>query len=315
MKKILISFMAILLPVSMIAQNSAVLKLNPEKNKVYRMKSLSDQTVVQSVNGNQQTVSTKVNYVISLKTLEETSDFLVTEIHFDTISTNTNSMGKIIEITSSKEGNIKSSEMNDVMSSVMNKLSKTPVFAKLDFTGKVIEVVNIKMISDQIAKDTSAVTLTGPVGEGVKKQIVGMVSDNAIKTIIEMFTRCLPAKEVRTGETWSALQTLNSGGMSLDITTSYYLDAIKDHNASITAEAAIKTAANAEPIRQGGATVTYDDLKGLSKSAMIIDTRTGLVLENKSQTHLAGNLGVSGPGFSMQLPMDINGESKIVALQ
>ncbi len=307
--------MAILLSVSMMAQNSAVLKLNPEKNKVYRMKALSDQTVVQSVNGNQQTVSTKVNYVISLKTLELTSDFLVTEIHFDTISTNTNSMGKIIDITSSKEGNIKSSEMTDVMSSVMNKLSRTPVFAKLDFTGKVIEIVNIKMISDQIAKDTSAVTLTGPVGEGVKKQIVGMVSDNAIKTIIEMFTRCLPAKEVGTGETWSAPQTLNSGGMSLDITTSYHLDAIKDHNASITAEAAIKTAANAEPIRQGGATITYDDLKGLSKSTMIIDTRTGLVLENKSQTHLAGNLGVSGPGFSMQLPMDINGESKIVALQ
>jgi hypothetical protein len=48
---------------------------------------------------------------------------------------------------------------------------------------------------------------------------------------------------------------------------------------------------------------------------MIIDIRTGLIIEGRSKTHIAGNLGVSGPGYSMQIPMDINGESKVIALQ
>ena len=72
---------------------------------------------------------------------------------------------------------------------------------------------------------------------------------------------------------------------------------------------------NAAPMISGGAKITYDDIKGLSKSTIIIDTRTGLVVEDKSKTHIAGNLGVSGPGFSMQIPMDINGESKVIAIQ
>jgi hypothetical protein len=48
---------------------------------------------------------------------------------------------------------------------------------------------------------------------------------------------------------------------------------------------------------------------------MVIDIRTGLIVEDKAKTHITGNLGISAPGFSMQMPMDINGESKVIALQ
>ena len=47
---------------------------------------------------------------------------------------------------------------------------------------------------------------------------------------------------------------------------------------------------------------------------MLIDIRTGLIVENTAKTHITGNLGITGPGFSLQMPMDINGESKVVAL-
>ena len=48
---------------------------------------------------------------------------------------------------------------------------------------------------------------------------------------------------------------------------------------------------------------------------MIIDVHTGLLIEDKAKTHIAGNLGVNAPGMSMQIPMDINGTSKVIALQ
>jgi len=134
-------------------------------------------------------------------------------------------------------------------------------------------------------------------------------------TMVEMFTYYLPGKQVSAGENWTVAVTTNSGGMSLDIITSYHLDGITGNNANITAESSIKAAANALPMESGGANITYDDIKGLSKSTMVIDIRTGLIVEEKAKTHIAGNLGVSGPGFSMQIPMDINGTSKVVALQ
>jgi hypothetical protein len=315
MKKILLSCIAILFCISILAQNTANLKMNLEKNKVYRLKSVSEQTITQTVNGVQQTTESKVNYTLSLKMIDATADFMITEVHFDTLITNTNTMGKVVTMSSVSEGDIKSAETADVMSCIMNRLSKNALYVKMDFTGKPFEIVNIKMLPDLILKDTSSITLTGLTGTAVKKQIINMISDNSLKTMIEMFTWCLPGKQVTTGDNWNVAQQMNSGGMMLDIVTTYHLDGLNGNNANITVESNIKAAENANPIESGGAKVTYDDLKGLSKSNMVIDIRTGLIVEDKAKTHITGNLGISAPGFSMQMPMDINGESKVIALQ
>jgi len=288
--------------------------MNLEKNKVYRLKSLSEQTVTQTINGVQQTTESKVNYTMSLKMIDATADFMIAEVHFDTLITSTNTMGKIANYSSVTEGDIKSAEMADVLSCIMNRLSKNALYVKMDFAGKPLEIINLKMLSDLVLKDTSSITLTGPTAAAVKKQIINSVSDSDLKTMIEGFTWNLPGKQVSAGEDWNVTQQISTGGMMLDIITNYHLDRIEGNNARITAEANIKTSENAVPIQSGGATVTYDDIRGLSKSDMVIDIRTGLVVENIGKTHITGNLGISAPGFTMQMPMDINGESKVVAL-
>jgi hypothetical protein len=315
MKKILLSCVTVLFCISIMAQNSVSLKMNLEKNKVYRLSSSSEQTITQTINGNQQTTDSKTNNTISIKMIDATADFIIAEVRFDTIIYNTNSMGKTTIVSSVSEGNIKSAETADVMSYIMNRLSKNALYIKMDFAGKVLEIVNSKMVSDVIMKDTSSITLTGPIGSGVKSQIKNLTSDNTLKTMIEMFTYYLPGKQVSTGDNWNVTIQTNSGGMALDVITSYHLDKVKGDDAIITAESDIKTAVNAEPIVVGSAKITYDDLKGINKSNMVIDTRTGLVVEDKAKTHIAGNLGINAPGMSMQIPMDINGESKVIALQ
>jgi hypothetical protein len=315
MKKILLSCIAVLFSISIMAQNNASLKMNLEKNKVYRFQSSSEQTITQTINGNQQSTDSKVYYTLSLKMIDATADFMITEVHIDTMKTNTNTMGKIVNLSSAVEGNIKSAEMTDVMSCIMNRLSKNALYAKMDYSGRVVEIVNAKMLSDAIMQDTSSITLTGMVGKGIKQQIAGMVSDKTLKTTIEMFTYHLPGKQVATGDSWDININTTSGGMSLDINTKYHLDGVNGNAANMTVESEIKASANADPIVSGGAKVTYDDLKGLSKSTMAIDIRTGLLIEDKAKTHIAGTLGISGPGFSMTMPMDINGESKVNAIQ
>jgi hypothetical protein len=315
MKKIRLSIIAILLCAIATGQNGANLRMNPEKNKVYRLRSITEQTILQTVNGNQQTIESKTNYTVSLKMVDATQAFIVTEVRFDTIDTKTNTMGKTMSMSSASEGNVQSKETSDVISFFMNKLSRNPLYAKLDFTGKVTEVVNIKMLSDMILKDTSSITLTGPVASSLKAQVISMVSDNSIKTIIEMFTYNLPGKMVNAGDNWSVTTSSNAGGMSLDISTSFHLNGISGNNANITAESNIRASVNAAPMESGGAKITYDDLTGLSKSTIIIDIPTGLVVETNSKTHITGNLGVSMPGMNMQIPMDINSETKVTSIQ
>ena len=315
MKKILLSCGLVLLCISILAQNSVSLKMNLEKNKIYRFSSVSEQTITQTVNGNQQIIDSKTNHSVSIKMIDATADFMITEVHFDTLIYNTNSMGKTVLTSSVSETDIKSKESADVISCIMNRLSKNALYVKMDFTGKVLEIVNLKMLSDVIMKDTSSITLTGQVASAVKTQLQNLISDNTLKTLVEMFTYYLPGKQVTTGDNWNITLQTNSGGMTLDIITGYHLDGINANSANITAESDIKAAVNAAPMISGGATITYDDIKGLSKSNMVLDIRTGLLVEDKAKTHIAGNLGVNGPGFSMQIPMDINGTSKVIALQ
>lgn len=315
MKNLLFAGIAVLFSVSLQAQTGTNLKMNLEKNRVYRLRSVTEQTIAQTINGVQQTTESKTTYTVSLKMLDATPDFMITEVRFDTLATRTNTMGKVATMSSANEGNINSTEMADVVSCIMNRLSKNAIYAKLDFSGKPVEIVNSRMLSEIILKDTADISLTGPTADAVKKQILAMISEGELKTMIEMFTWYLPGREVSSGDSWTLSQKMNSGGMKLDISTTFKLTGMEEDNALIISESSIKAAENAAPIQSGGATVTYSDLKGLSKTTMKIDVRTGLMVDQSGKTHLAGNLGISAPGFSMQMPMDINGETKIIEIQ
>jgi len=315
MKRTILLIAIILSGITAMAQNSATLRLNPEKNKVYRLKSVSEQTVSQTVNGNLQNVESKVEYTMSVKMIDMTPDLLVTEIRFDTLVTKTNTMGKVTTFSSASEGDIKSSETADIMSYIMNRLSKSALFVKMDFTGKPVEIINSAMVSDMVMKDTGMITLTGPVAAALKTQLAGTVSDAGLKTMIGTFTWCLPGREVSFGEKWNVTQEMNAGGMDLNILTTYRLDAIDGNLAKVTAESQFRASEHAAPIQSGGATVNYGNLKGLGKSNMVIDINTGLVAEDNVKTRISGNLDVSAPGFSMQIPLDINGESKVRAIK
>lgn len=315
MKKIMLSVTAVIFCATIMAQSPANLQLNLEKNKVYRLQSVSAQTVTQTINGVQQTTESKVNYTMSLKMIDMTADYLITEVRFDTLITYTNTMGKTVSYSSVNEGDIKSAETADVLSCIMNRLSKNALYVKMDPAGRPFEIINLKMLTDMVVKDTSSITLTGPAADAVKKQIVNSVSDSELKTMIGMFTWSLPARQVAPGDSWEILQQMSSGGLMLEIATTYKLDKIEGTLAHITSESIIRTAANAVPIESGGATVTYDDIKGLTRSSLVLNLLTGLKVEDIGKTHITGNLGISGPGFSMVMPMDINGESKTIAIQ
>lgn len=315
MKKFVLAFIAAVFCMSLMAQNGASLKLNLEKNKVYRFRYSADQTSTQTINGNQQSSDTKIENTISIKMLDATADFIITEVRLDSTLINSNAMGKTSVISSAKEGDMASKEATDVMNCIENRLSKNAIYVKMDYTGKVIEIVNQKMLSDVILKDTGSIVLTGVIRTTTKKQIENMLDVKALTTQIEGMTYRLPGKPVAAGDKWTITTSTNAGGMNLDVITEYHIDGINGNIANLTTTSEIKPSANAAPIISGPAKVTYDNLKGVVKSTMQLDIKTGLATEDKGKSHIAGTLGISGPGFNMEMPMDINGDSKVVLVK
>ena len=312
MKKILLAFVTTILGVSMMAQN-ADLKLNLEKNKTYRFKAVSNQNISQTINGMEQTTTTNSNTAFSLKMMDAGAGFIVAEVKFDTIINNTNAMGKVVKVNSALEGNMASEEAGDVMSCIMNRLSKNALYVKMNETGKVIEILNSAMLRDIMLKDTGAISpKLAPV---LKTQIKNSITDDALKTMIDMYTYNLPGKQVKKGEQWSVAVPVNAGGMSLDIASNYKLESVKDNAAVITSEQTIKASENAAPLEYPGAKITYDGITGMGKSNMTVNTLTGLVMENTSKSNITGDLNVNASGMSMQIPMKISSESSIKTIQ
>lgn len=312
MKNLVFTCMVLLSALAASAQD-ADLKLKLEKNKIYRFKSLSEQNVSQTVNGMEQTTTTSSNTAFSIKMIDATADFIIAEVRFDTLITKSNAMGKISDISSAVEGNIASEEAADVMSYIMNRISRNALYVKMDGTGKVIDIVNHSMMSDIVLKDTAAVT--GQMAPILKTQIKNTVSKEALTSMIESFTHNLPGKPVQKGGQWSVSTPFNAGGMTLDINTSYKLETIKDYDAGITAESVIKTAVNAKPMEYSGAKITYDGLGGMGKSDMMINTLTGLVITSNAKFTITGDLNVSVQGMSMQIPMNIESTSTTSLIQ
>jgi hypothetical protein len=310
MKKLLTTLMTLAAVITLQAQTP--IKLNPEKNKIYRFKAVSEQNVSQTVNGVEQTTNSASTTLFSLKMLDATPDFMVMEVRFDSIMSKTNAMGQVVNINSTKEGNMASQEASDVMTAVMNRLCRNPLFIKMDITGKVIEIVNYDMLSQMVLKDTTLITgMAAPV---LKTQVINTVSLDALKPMIETFTFNLPGKEVKNGDSWELISPVSSGGMQLEVKSNYQLKSINGANAEINSESSIKPSLNAKPMNYGGAHITYDNLSGIGKSQLTIDTQTGLMRQSNSKMHITGDLNVSVQGMNMQIPMVIDSESVVTGL-
>jgi hypothetical protein len=133
--------------------------------------------------------------------------------------------------------------------------------------------------------------------------------------MVESVTGELPGKQVKKGETWTSTSSLNSGGMSLEIVTTYEMGQASGSAVAVAAESDIHPALTAKPLNYGTAMVDYQNLRGTGKSQIELDAKTGLTRKSNTKTHMTGNLQVSGAGFNIQMPMDMDGETSTVAIQ
>jgi hypothetical protein len=293
------------------AQKSVDLKYNLEPNKTYKVKYTSVQNRVQTAQGMQFTSDVNSDLVFSIKPLKNEDSVIICEVRFDTIKTlsNTSNMPSM-EINSSEPGNIKSSDPAEALGCITNRLSKSAFLAKMTNTGHILEIMNIQQISKNILSGVDSIP--GQMGPFIKSQAEMMVSESTLKGMIESVTAYLPGKEVGAGDTWKSEINLSAGGMSMLITTDYKLNELNKKTAEISGEMVVEPAGS-DPMVINGAEITMD-IRGIGKTNLTVDTKTGWILKGTLKQQMKGDMFVSAPGTSMQIPTEINSESTIVSL-
>lgn len=200
--KVLIAFLFVC-SFSAFAQDAVNLKLNLTKGEKYRTKNVSEQSIVTSFNGMQQTSGVKNTSYMSLVALALGQKSISCEISFDSISTSSNMGGQKLNINSSKGGSITSSDMSVAMSEIMARLAKSKLKVILSYEGKVIAINNLKEVNDSVTKGLDS--LKGQFAPMIQMQVKMMVNEVALKGMIEANTAYLPSKPVKIGESWNTI--------------------------------------------------------------------------------------------------------------
>ena len=308
MKTIVSILILAMFSLSSVAQSSANLKFNLEKNKTYRLKSstVMDQKI--TVQGTEQLTEVKNILYFSIKALNASNDFFMAQIRFDTIF-NSTSMPQM-EMSSKNKGNMKSSDAKEITDCFMNRLSNSTLVVKMDYSGHVIDIMNFQVIEKVLLADIDSIQ--GQAEMTLKPRLTMMAEKEALKGMIEGITVYLPNKVVKTGDKWDVSYKSKSGGFGMYVNSSIVLSDLKKDEATLTGDIAIEPAAD-KPMEMNGAEITAD-LRGLGKFDMKINPTTGWIINNTSTMQLKGDLNVKAQGQDMQIPMEINSNTEIMSL-
>jgi len=233
----------------------------------------------QTIMDRQQTSESKAFSVMSIKPMGFDDNGINAEIHIDTIGF-TNTMPKM-DVASSKPGMLSNSDIGMSMNLILNRLSKQPILVQLSYTGKVLSFTNLKTISDSVLAGID--TLKGQMATMFQLQAKNMISEEALKGMIEINTAYLPGKMVKVGDKWDSEVKISNSGIKIVIKGSYKLKKITGNQAEIKGDITNEPASS-EPIDMGGAQITYD-ARGLGEVTLLVDTNTGWVIKGSSRTH------------------------------
>ena len=98
----------------------------------------------------------------------------------------------------------------------------------------------------------------------------------------------------------------------MSVTSNYKLKKVTGNQAEIAADITVEPASQ-EPTVINGMPMTYD-VRGLGKSTVTIDTKTGWITKTSSKTHLQGNMNIKAQGNDMQIPLEVDSFTEVVAL-
>ena len=304
MKNIISLILLTAFSVSGVAQKKADLSLSLEQNQVYRMKSVTNQNMIQTVSGNEQSVQTMSTTIISIKPLQIMDRETINEVRFDTIISIVNQPPS--EFSSVEPGDLNSEDPAMILSCILNRLSKSTFLVKMNNSGKVIRIMNLEPVTGEIFKDTNSIQ--GQTAELILGRVEDMLEEKALASMIESATAHLPGKEVSTGDRWEVDLNISGGGMNFIQQNDYRLESISKKSANISGELVMESTPGTMEIR--GAQIT-PDIRGLGKSELMIDHGTGWIIKGTIRQQLKGELTVNAQGNTLTIPIEIKNESEI----
>ncbi|MDB5087281.1 MAG: hypothetical protein JWR09_1275, partial [Mucilaginibacter sp.] len=243
--------------------------LNLTKGNTYFLTTNATSAIVQTMNGQQNTVNLAFNFRMAFKVISIADTVYNMEVSYQSLSMKMDMGGSTLDLDSKKN------DPQDVPSSIIAAMMDKPFNLEMTKTGKIKSVQNIdKMVSEAIK---SFPQIDSTKKEQVKAQFMQSFGPNAFKGSIEMGTAIFPDVPVAKEDKWTVKTQLESPAKAA-VTITYQLADIIEGIYLIHGEGTMATAKNTEPAHINGLPIKYH-LNGSIISDIRVDKATGWISE------------------------------------
>lgn len=280
------------------------LKLNLETGKTYIQTTHSKSTVEQSVGGQQMTIGMGIKGTMNYLVKAVNADDFEMEVTYKSLMMTMQMPQGSMEFNSEKTGE------QDILSKILSGMKDKPFRIRMLKNGKVKEVKDIELVFDGAFGHLPQVPEIQL--KQIKDQILKAYGADAFKGNIEMVTAIFPDKPVAQSETWT-VNTKLASGMEANMATVYKLTEKTADRILIQGDSKIATENKDAYIENNGMKMRYD-LAGSMTSQIVIDPKTGWILEAKILQTLQGEAHIQEseqlPG-GMTIPMTMKNDMQI----
>lgn len=304
MKKI--SLLFFLLPAFTFLHAQKVdLSLSLEEGKTYSQQSESKLSIVQSINGQELNINMSVQGNMSFLVKAVTKADYVIDMRYEALSMYMElPQGGAMEFSSDKV------DQNDIMSTVLNGITKQPITIVLGRKGTISEVSDLDSLWRSVFSRFP--NIPEEQVNQVKGQIQSAYGPDAIKGNIEMVTAIFPRERVRVGEEWQVNNSMQSV-MPVDVHTRYKLVEVHPDYYLIHGASSLQTADTATIVDTNGMPMKYN-MAGKISSEIKIDKQSGWIIEAHNIQDIEGEAQIqASPQMPMQMtiPMVMKNETVI----
>ena len=257
------------------APEEVVLQFNLQKGKAYVYDMLMD--FEQETEGKK--MSSGLTWRYRLNVTDEKNTIKTIRTTYERIAVSLDMGGQKLEFSSDNNGGDPTNPLN-MLSNMFSALKGKSFFMKVDEKGAILEIDGLNKIGEAMIEEMN-------VPEQNKKMFLKNFTDrfNA-KEVRETFGQAFsfyPGKKVKSGDSWKTETSSKIGPLQGNMITTYRLKRIDGNKITLVGTSTI------DPGKDNSE-------KGTQTAQLLVDAKTGLVLQNVFETKINGNNKISGKG-------------------
>jgi len=296
------SIVVLLITLSLTSGYGQTLHLSLKKGDQYRTVTETSQTVIQKMGGQETSSLNSTRMTLDFTVLEQRPETRILMKITQVRSEQTSPAGTLVFDSSAMETetNPQAAQMARIFSTLMSH----PLTLILDpETGQQIRIDGWQgyidaVISEMGIQDEKQRTV---LSERLKESAEDQIINNGMQGMFPpVFGRTLTI-----GSSWTTSDRVNLiSDMKLD--TTYTVEAMTNDTIRLRMQSTMATPPDAQPVDMGIMRVQYE-LNGSQSGTLVIDRKSGWVLESAMDHNLTGTVTPDGQGFSV--PLEVSGRT------